>query len=419
MSTAPRGKQFVIALCSSERKKPFFEKLQRYVEEKGSLEREGDDGAHVTFSFVWMQYDPERNKFSTGTENDADLVLHKVSTLPPKAVGALCRWCAAASRRRRRGRIPPVIIIDPVELTRLVLQRSLLYKMLDGRLKRPLCPVPHSWLWIRDGASLTPLGLSSFVLSDEEDTEVMGASQSSRETWWIVKSDISTGPSFTHQMVIWKGCRPEKSLPEEVLSLLSSCVNSFVLQEFFLHAISVVIKVYCIGTVVFVKAVPTAPLLRCVLSKMGGPVFVDSQEKFPIDAGWVEEEARWRNYLAVGGRAHTQCSQIAEQLVRELGLTLFGFDLLLVPKKVSGQCDTPLGASLRDAPLFDEVTGAPSALLCSATPVIVDVNYFPGFSGVENVAEHVLDVIKSKALGTPVSKRSSTEGKLFNGNFCC
>ncbi|RNF21809.1 uncharacterized protein Tco025E_03213 [Trypanosoma conorhini] len=429
MSAGSGERHVVIALCGSAKKKrQSFDKLQRYVEEtgRGRGGGGGDGNAHVTFSFLEMHYDEGQDTFSTVAGMDADVVLHKVSTLPPSAVGALRRWCAAASQRRRRRRLPPVLLVDPMETTRLVLHRSLTYKMLDSRLKRPFCRIPCSWLWTRDCASLVPLGFSSPGLGDGEATPPPGTAQRPREKWWIAKPDLSTGPPFTHHMVIWKGVQPVSAMPEEVRRLLPAGGSAFVVQEFLSHALPVVIKVYCIGRHVFVKAVSTTPLLRRVLSEMGGPVFVDSQSKFPTETGWEKEEACWRSYLAEGGSAHTQCREIAEVLVQELGLTLFGFDLLLTPEHGSRQGSSWPGASAAsqetspnaawlDAPLFDGATGAPAAPLCSAAPVLVDVNYFPGFAGVEDAAARVLDVVKSKVLGTPVAQRRHVlEKKLLN-----
>ncbi|RNF09916.1 hypothetical protein TraAM80_01968 [Trypanosoma rangeli] len=434
MSDASNEKHVVIALCGSAKKKrQSFDKLQRYLEDVGAA-RSGSEGCgdvRFTFSFLEMHYDEVENKFSTVTREDADVVLHKISTLPPSAVGALRRWCVVASKERRRRHLPPVILVDPVEKTRLVLRRSLIYKLLGSHLKRPFCQIPCSWLWTRDEVSLVPLGFVSLGLNDEEAAGSPGTTQHPPERWWMAKPDLSTGPPFTHHMVIWKGVQPKSDLPEEVRCLLPPSGNAFVVQEFLSYALPVVIKVYCIGSRVFVKAVSTTPLLRRVLSGMGAPVFVDSQSKFLNETGWEEEEACWRSYLAEGGRAHTQCSQIAKVLFQGLGLTLFGFDLLLTPEHGLQQGSTlPAALSisqktsphtiLLDTSLFDVVTGAPSALLCSASPVLIDVNYFPGFAGVEDAAEHMLDAIKAKVLEASVTHvRPVLEKLALDCHRCC
>ncbi|KEG09449.1 hypothetical protein DQ04_05201010 [Trypanosoma grayi] len=428
MPASPGSRRIVIAVCGSEKKhQQSFDKLKRYVDEKG-------DGDGVLFAVVTMCYEGNKNKLTTETGGEGvDVVLHKVSTLHPMAGEALERWCAVATRKRRRRGLPPVIVVDPVEHTQLVLRRSFLNKLLDGRLRRPLCPMPRSWLWARQGAPMTPLGLSSFVLHDAsaDAAELHRSDGPPGERWWIAKPDISTGDPQAHHMVVWRGVQPIESLPEEVCRLLPSELNAFIVQEFLACALPVVLKVYCIGTDAFVRVVSTAPLLRCVLAQTNGPVFIDSQQKYPDDDTWERETTQWMKYLAKGGRAHAQCTKIAAELAEELQLTLFGFDLLLIPENLSRDGsirldaastarERSLAASRRDAPLlFDEVTGAATSFLCSAVPVLVDVNYFPGFAGMENAEERLLNVIESKVLGHGIAQRRSSVEKENSKCWCC
>lgn len=415
MVASLREKHIVIALCVPEKKhRQFFDKLRVCTTEINARNK-CDGGRGISFSFVKMHYDEKRDEVLTDTWEDVDVVLHKVSALHPKTAGALKRWCTAASWSRRRKHLPPVVVVDPVDVTRVVLRRSLVCELLSSRLKQPFCPMPRSWLWTRGDEALTPLGpFSSSPRTEERDASLGVRADPPGERWWIVKPDLSSGPAFTHHMVIWRGAHPESAPPKEVQQLLPPEANEFVVQEFLFSAIPVVIKVYCIGTYVFVKAVSETPLMRHILSGAGAPVMMDSQKKFENDAEWEKEVVQWKKFLAEGGRMHAHCSQIAAQLTEELGLTLFGFDLLLVPEHLCSR-----GAILPDAsagppeelittspyshaPLFDEVRDSPTRLLCSAIPVLVDVNYFPGFSGVEKLGERLLELIESRVMNEPL-----------------
>ncbi|ORC88842.1 uncharacterized protein TM35_000152730 [Trypanosoma theileri] len=472
MSASPGGRRVVIALCGSEKKhRQSFDRLRQYVESRrevgvGNGTANGGNGNGsgngsssssgiiatscdaaavatanvISFSIVKLCYDDNSNKLftETGVDEDVDVVLHKISTLPSKAAVALKEWCVVTSRKRLQKQLSPVIIIDPMESTRLVLQRSFVCKLFDGRLRRPLCLTLRSWLWTRNSDdAMMPLGISSFVLGDAIACEVPHSSS----MWRIMKPDLSTGPPHTHHMVVWKGSSdPETPVPEKVQRLLPKEFDTFVLQGFLISSIPVVIKVYCIGTSVFVKAVSTTPLLRKILAGAGEPVFVDSQVKYPDEEGWKEQEKNWKSFLAEGGRMYTTCSQISSHIAEELHLSLFGFDLLLVPHHLSRHDSFLLDAAaiatpemiqttstttngissiLHEENLFDKTTGTPTPLLSSAVPVLVDVNYFPGFSGIENASESLLEVITSKVMGISVTETRQTSHKKLSTCGCC
>ncbi|KAG8348215.1 hypothetical protein ERJ75_000425300 [Trypanosoma vivax] len=401
MVCVPKITHIVIGLYASEKKhRQSFERLRRYVEEVGGSDTAQSCNDALSYSLVNMIFDAKDNVLTTEDNQEVDVVLHKVSTLSPNASSTLMEWCGVVSLRRHERGLPPVVIVDPLSSAEYVTRRSRVYERLGSKLPLPLCITPRSWLWARGDLSMRALLSPSYLLPhDRRDT-----------TWWIAKTDLATGPSYTHRMVVWRGPRPEAALPPSVLALLPVESTSFVVQEFFIEAVPFVIKVYCIGMFVGAKVVSTTPLLQLLRGQALGdgnaeaigeePVCFDSQKVFTDKEEWKSdtELARcWQNFLSEGGHGYVQCAHIAAQLAQELHLTLFGFDLLLVPRGRPAN-DCPL-LEMDRASLFDSVTGAPTPLLSEALPVVVDVNYFPSFSGVRHMEQHVLDVIKTKVFG--------------------
>lgn len=487
---------------------------------------------------------------------DVDIVLHKVGTFgSPSAIRALQRWCHEAQKRRLHRRLVPLVVLDPIERVQLLMTRSMLYKLLDslGENGQPVALIPRTFLWdvppptqrstIHPTSVVTPLGINSFTVMDDAAQAKVRASGSQAARWWIAKPDEGTGPAFTHHLVMWKSAAAEVTVPPAVQAALPVESRRFVLQELYVYAIPVVLKVYCIGSHVYVRAKPTVNLMSLLLDSSNGildfdqPVFMDSQDKglfasevvssaptsrptlspctsagdyspsrhpassagqfasatghsrsasavstvpataVPAEMQWtsmVAPSALWEAFLAPDTPAYATLCKLAQRLSSQsgIGLTLYGFDVVLVPHHLahsyqqsgskgighaegttlrydatslprdflSGRvrspdlakpvqksnstsrepslrppsltgfltsvrhpspCSTPLPSPQTKpaapqlcsaADLFDLDTGAPKPLLLNSVPIIIDVNYFPGYTGVETASSNMLEL---------------------------
>lgn len=407
--------ELVVALCGSEKKhRQSFEKIRRYAE--GIRDESGKNGTPTfgggrTFVFVDMKYDAHNREMTTDDDDmKVDVVLHKLSTLPPEAFGALLEWCEATSAKRRQKRLPPVVVIDPPNAARVVMKRSTLAKALEGRPVPSFFLTPRSWFCSCGGGALEPLGWRN-----TDSTVIPDTTEGSCE-WWITKTDLSTGPSYTHRMVVWQGPVPTNGVPEAVMKLLPSESQTYIVQKFFLSALPFVLKVYCVREYVAIRAVSAFSLLRALLDGYSSinsnregfqPVCIDSQKIFANKDLWDQQNPQlaqhWQRYLIEGGEAHTQCKAIAAQLSQTLQLSLFGFDLLLLPKDLpSGNqpiLESPITAEAVGALLFEEKgVGSPTILLRTAVPMVVDVNYFPGYAGMSEVERRITEMIESSVV---------------------
>ncbi|KPI84375.1 hypothetical protein ABL78_6582 [Leptomonas seymouri] len=451
-----------------------------------------------------------------------DAVLHKVATFgSPSAVRALERWCKQAQKCRSRRRQAPLIVLDPLEKVQLLMTRSMLYKLLDNTSADGRCValIPRTFMWDRPGAQrravsatvgtsnnaaaaavativedavATPLGIHSFMALDDDIKEARtGGSAQGR--WWIAKPDEGTGPAFTHHLVMWCTRGHGVRVPPAVQAALPKEASRFILQELYVHALPVVIKVYCIAPHIYIKVNPTVNLLahlwECTRGStmMDAAVMIDSQDKaffsavtsmsgatsgsslsqatssanygavanerstpplvsspHPADPAAVPWESMiapgewWDAFLAPGTPAHTAVSRLAQEMsgFGGIGLAMYGFDLVLVPqhlahayqRKSSRGIGHTEGATVKyetaaaanssagvaataaswstalpSAPLpfkacemFDLATGAPTPLLLGSIPVVIDVNYFPGYKGVGEANQHTMELIAAK-----------------------
>lgn len=282
---------------------------------------------------------------------EVDVVLHKVASFAaPAAARALAEWVASRRAMRAKqnalyyhnggsgsgsgGGSPPAVIPLPAQLTAnlawprpqlvlvdaigrvdLLTRRCALYELLDGgRGEGPVALIPRTYRVSAASSPtsvVTPIGRNSAVadaanaataLSERRRTLANGPAG---ERWWIAKPDEGTGPSFTHHMVMWRtrgGSNNSSSvwrpphIPAVVTASLPREATAFVLQEYYLYSLPVVLKVYVIGGSVFVKASPTVKLLAMIeeqvaVSAAAGvdknrdeeeevvPVFMDSQNK--------------------------------------------------------------------------------------------------------------------------------------------
>ncbi|CBZ34589.1 hypothetical protein, conserved [Leishmania donovani] len=477
--------------------------------------------------------------------DEVDVVLHKVATFgTPVAIRALHQWYKGAQKRRSRRRRAPLIVVDPLEKVQLLMTRSMLCKLLNnvGDDGQPIALTPRTFMWdcppdaacrharrTNGSSAATPLGIHSFT-SIEEQKEAR-ANGTAAEHWWIAKPDESTGPAFTHHLVMWLTRDADVSVPAAVKAALPTEACRFILQELYVYALPVVLKVYCVGSHISVKANPTVSLLNYLWEHTRGstvadvPVAMDSQDKAffstvasastsrsqptlsamasstddgappatsptmnatnaadappsptELPQGTSSESAsaeqsliawesmvvpadNWNAFLAPGTPAYTAISKLAQDLSGDagIGLSLYGFDIVLVPqylahtyqrkgargigrtegatvryegaapslsKVAHRSADTaepvqrlPASHSMRKLPgagasappspvsrlfrasdMFDPASGAPTSLLLDSIPVVIDVNYFPGYKGVAEVNQHMLELIALKCM---------------------
>nr|CCC92387.1 conserved hypothetical protein [Trypanosoma congolense IL3000] len=372
----------------------------------------GSAGPPHTIVFVDMKFDTANCKMSTENDLEVDVILQKTSTLPPEAFQALLQWCEVTSALRSEKELPPVVVIDPPQIAQVVLRRSLLVSVLHSGMPASLCLTPRSWV------CHCPAGVPELIEGgDKEGTEKRVEDGNGSEAWWIAKTDLSTGLPYTHRMVVWYGPFPRGGVPLAVRRLLPSEASTFVMQEFLVHAIPFVLKVYCVGGHMSIRAVPVASLAyvgcRELYSPHGEglsrePIAVDSQKMFSHKGEWERQHPQlanfWRSYLAEGSQFHSRCLHIASQLSQVLQLSLFGFDLLLLPAEPDwkgwSKPNCPMTPEAVGKLLFDEENeGVPTAVLRNVFPVVVDVNYFPGYGGMPNVEQYMLELIESRVNG--------------------
>ncbi|CAJ1027134.1 hypothetical protein Q4I30_004446 [Leishmania utingensis] len=447
-----------------------------------------------------------------------DVVLHKVATFgTPFAVHALERWCKFAQKRRSRQCRVPLVVVDPIEKVQLLMTRSLQCKLLDsmGDDKQPVALTPRTFMWERpssvpfrrtggtSGSSVaTPLGIHSFTFMNDEEARANGTAA---ERWWIAKPNKSTGPAFTHHLVMWLTRNADVTVPTAVKAALPTEARRFIIQELYVYALPVVLKVYCVGSHMSVKVNPTVNLLAHLWEHTRGstavdvPVTINSQDKVffsdvasgstassrhtsstasltelpqgmsrsstsaeQLSTPWesmIAPADRWDAFFAPGTPAHTAISKLAQNLsgYAGIGLSLYGFDLVLVPQHLAHtyqrkgargigrtegatvrydgvasssskvahrSADTPeltprpsanhsmhtspgAGASapptlvpqpFHASDMFDRISGAPTSLLLDSIPVVIDVNYFPGYKGIAEANQHMLELIALKTL---------------------
>lgn len=476
--------------------------------------------------------------------DEVDVVLHKVATFgTPVAIRALHQWYNGAQKRRSRQRRAPLIVVDPLEKVQLLMTRSMLCKLLNnvGDDGQPIALIPRTFVWdcpsdaacrharrTNGSSAATPLGIHSFTSMEEQEARANGTAA---EHWWIAKPDESTGAAFTHHLVMWLTRDADVSVPTAVKAALPTEACRFILQELYVYALPVVLKVYCVGSHISVKVNPTVSLLNYLWEHTRGstladvPVAMDSQDKAffstvasvstsrsqptlsamtsstdddalpatsptmnatnaagappsptELPQGTSSESASaeqsliawesmvvpvdyWNAFLAPGTPAYTAISKLAQDLSGDagVGLSLYGFDLVLVPqylahtyqrkgargigraegatvryegvapslsKVAHRSADTakpvqriPASHSMRKLPgagasappspvsqlfrasdMFDLASGAPTSLLLDSIPVVIDVNYFPGYKGVAEVNQHMLELIALKSM---------------------
>lgn len=513
--------------------------------------------------------DPEGSDTATSTgdaavveaarlASEVDVVLHKVATFgSPSAIRALERWCKLAQKQRSRQRQTPLVVVDPLEKVQLLMTRSMLYKLLDntGADGRSAALIPRTFMWDRPtaqqraaaaaagggigGEAATPLGIHSFTLAEDSSGKEARASGTAQGRWWIAKPDEGTGPAFTHFLVMWRTRDRDVRVPPAVEAVLPKESQRFVLQELYVYALPVVIKVYCIAPHIYIKVNPTANLLAHLWESTRGsttldnPVMMDSQDKAffspvasfsgtasrpalsqatsgadyaaqavnersttpppppplssrtgegtsplsppvtlsraalqsasadPAAVPWeamVAPGELWDAFLAPGTPAYTAVSKLAAEMsgFGGIGLTMYGFDIVLVPQHLAhayqrkstrgiGHTDgatvkyetasttsprrsspatsaltSPAAAAAANAAgaaaplpfkaddMFDRATGAPTPLLLDSIPVVIDVNYFPGYKGVAEANQHMMELMANKVAKTMTATTSSS-----------
>lgn len=321
-----------------------------------------------------------------------------------------------------------------------------------------------------------------------EETDAEAATdEDGRTTWWIAKPNEGTGPAFTHYLVMWRTRSPRVAIPRAVLPKLPGEPKAFVIQQFYTRVFPMVLKVYYVAPTIHLKFSPTVKFLSYLLKESGEadgeaamerPIFIDSQRKdlftttggnflsgtfssaqasgdfalsqasrrstdggeslgpvtpppaghaYTLECDAEAPESYWERFFASGTPARREIQRMSDQLSDRadgLGLSLFGFDVLLMPRQFAnsyhrsvcprgigreeGEAEGPAvsgvsASSLRSLSaldMFDLETGRPTELLKDSVPIIIDVNYFPGYSGMPRVHEHMLDLVYTLCQGS-------------------
>ncbi|CCW65939.1 unnamed protein product [Phytomonas sp. Hart1] len=415
---------------------------------------------------------------------EVDVILHKVITYGlPEVTRALHAWCERVSQLRISFKRPPLMVLDSIDKMQVLSLRSVVYKFLDnldaGHHSSTLMPRTFWWespetsktpkcegdlgvdgngvMSISPQHVFTPIGTHSSLLESEKP-HTHSASHLSGENWWVAKPDECTGLSYTHDLVIWKSPNAEVWVPPEIQATLNVEPSAYIIQEFYTYAFPVVVKVYCVGSDIFIKVKPTNKLLSLVLDQVGSkdgfdkPVKVNSQNKAIFSLEWLSllgagpasresllnsvynghetehqmaplscgvHPEHWEAFFAEGTPAWAAVVDLVKGLSGQqgLGLHLYGFDILLVPSALAHQHHVeaypkgigytegatvsyqppPVVSSTKDPhhpeSMFDLQTGAPTTYLMGSVPVVIDVNYFPGYSGMEIAMRGILKLM--------------------------
>lgn len=338
---------------------------------------------------------------------DVDVLFLKLSTETAGAREALQLWVDDTQRRQaERGR-RPMVLVDGMRASDVVMSRISLSSRLghDEHLAQCGITIPLTFAIHRRDAGGDMGATCAYVC---------GASCSSRSDGpFVVKSDTSSGLKYTHGMFVAAG---SLSLPTgggadgvvltspaaeawacmATVSLGDCPANESLIVQEVVPTGSIVYKVYVIGVHVYVKRLRNdAFLAECdtVMTRTGtGAVWCfNSQDKalFPPHLDEDTRPAAWEctmngsNVDCCYGRVPMVSCDDAEKdgLMRVLaaavpylqqpsvlGFGLFGMDLVSLP---------PL-----------RLSGAPAAY------ALLDINYFPSFSGVVDAQEKLLQYIE-------------------------
>lgn len=259
------------------------------------------------------------------------VILHKASDeLMYDKDGLPCFSSNVEVLREYVAQNPDVCCVDPLECTSKVVDRTALGEVLT-RVERKL-------------ADIRVRGPRYCVVQDLQDPQVLDQLLTAGlSPPFIVKPQVACGTIDSHQMALVRhpGAVSQLTLPTPAL-----------IQEFVNHN-GLVHKVYVLGNKVFSALRPSIPNVSCSTSLDSAVIMFDSLKSLPTQLPDEFSPPSGPSQLEVPPACSTLPNEVqlsvAECLREELGLTLFGFDI--VQSVDTGEY------------------------------LVVDVNYFPNYKG--------------------------------------
>lgn len=366
---------------------------------------------------------------------DIDVLFLKMSTEPVEARLALRRWVEEVQAKQLASKRRPMVLVDALDVSDSVKSRIGLCTSLGNdaflkscRLEMPLSFAVHRA--IAEDGSATTASIEHLC-----GVAVGGESRGGLRPF-VVKSDASNGPKFTHGMYVMAGTpvfTPEmtslhpsaNAWTQAAATYLTECptTQSLLVQEVIPSA-AVVYKVYVLGpNYVFVKRLNNDAFLKSsagVCDEAGERVWAfNSQDRtlFPPKSEEGEQgtsdDVVWEQHILDASLPSIDDGKAAEadaspnatmrreimsllaavvpylQKPSVLGFGLFGMDLVTLP------VEQPL------PPTAPKEGSSPSATTSSANPqrhrttfALLDINYFPSFKGVPHAQEKLLQYIE-------------------------
>ena len=388
LATDP-SKVVCIGLCGTRKKfTATYTQLRAYGEQlcHPSSRANNGEAPQCLFKFVDLVVD---DGIVTVSDKEAtvDVVLLKLSGAPPAAIDAFNAWLGEQSNRST------IVLVEPFDRVNATLFRSAFYTRLD-EMERELAGVGFGVLpWT------TLPGFWSAEDAAQRNIGCLLPQARRRGDAWIVKTDAACGASTTHLMGVLRdtamigedggdgdGAARVSDVQSTLLTASIPHGQPLVAQAFVRDGCCpFVFKVYLIsGEVVMVTPTSTQGLHESIAEQLAAsPVATfDSQAKSAcaasstragVGAGNEHVMPMWRDYFAPGTAARAELEAAAQLIFRHprfgFHIDLLGFDVVL-------------------RPVSDDVASPPRA-----EKFVVDVNYFPGYRGVTDIEERLLQLL--------------------------
>lgn len=346
---------------------------------------------------------------ATQSQDAIRVLFMKLSTETADERGALERWVESLQKRQRAAGKRSLVVVDGFHATDAVRSRVSLCRLLGRSSHLAGCGliVPLTFALHRTG----PSTVWEYICGDDADPTTPSHP-------YVVKTDVSSGPAYTHKMMVMRGVAQQRQCDvqedrQSACTMLSPdggacsdaagcldcpCSESLVVQQVIKDA-SVVYKVYVIGgSYAFVKVLRNdqflaASMALCHPSAGRGDVDVDDPARAPLLRSWLfcsqdkslfplarGDSATWEYDLSnpptgmvddddVHAALHKLLADVVPHLQRVLNFGLFGMDLVPLPFEASSVARRGRFA-------------------------VLDVNYFPSFKGVPDAQEKLLRYVE-------------------------
>jgi hypothetical protein len=365
------AKKVRIALCGTRKKfAASYSKLRRFGE---------SFLGPVRYSFTDLLIDGDKLVASEGCDDgEVDVVLLKLSGAPAESIGAFDRWLASQPN------CESITLVEPLERIAPTLMRSAFYSRLSC-MEKELASM---------GFGVLPWAALPATEDEDQDFPVLAAAgfrstrtdegQQEDRQLWIVKTDAACGLQTTHIMAVFAATPAQSEVTMgELRAFLApfgvSRTHDLIVQSFVADwRCPFIFKVYLIeGEVVAVQPSSTAGLLHAVdaqISKGESAFVFDSQTAAAAQP--PEAADLHSNLFAIGTDAHALLVSAARMIHRHpqhgFHIDLLGLDVVV------------------RMPVGDGGGGGSPELF------VVDVNYYPGYRGVEDLEERLLRLLVTR-----------------------